>query len=201
MSRTVRRLSLDGGNGIKWYNHKFYSKDYNVLKTLPKLKDQNRGHWVWEFGHRKYDGPEPAPWRPGTIYRGYYRSWKFETVDKEEFYRDKARFSRPRPPSEYEPNPYGLIYDAPMIEKWGNPGEYYTSKNWVPNPEFDSDAHDEYKNWLRVHSEVYRNGSCRRQRMHGVALSKKIDHRQKRARAKQSLHKELREYYDDTLNS
>jgi hypothetical protein len=177
----VRKLPLDRPRGVKLYpNGPFNRLDYNILKNTPKLKDQNRGQWSRQFVYKKY------------LEQKYHWPWVYIPADEEEFLRDQARFG--------QPCDFGTKYDAPMYEKWEEPSDYHTVDIWIPNPDFDEKDHDEYQKWLRIHNEVYRNGSCRRQRMHGVALSKKIDHRQKRAQGKCLLRKELQEYHD-ALNS
>ena len=46
-----------------------------------------------------------------------------------------------------------------------------------------------------IHHEIYRNGSCRRQRMNGTRLSKKIDRRYRRLLAKRDLQSRMGDFH------
>lgn len=46
---------------------------------------------------------------------------------------------------------------------------------------------------IRVHTEIYRNGSCRRQRMAGTRQTKRINHRSERTESKRELMKAIYE--------
>lgn len=66
----------------------------------------------------------------------------------------------------------------------------YWKREW--NPAYDSEVADRYYEWLNAHAHVYRNETCRRQRIHGTALTKRIHARSKRHALKNKLRAEMR---------
>lgn len=146
MSRTVRRLMLRRDtHGAKYFRHRFRPLDINVLKQGKPPHPASRMIWV-----RVEDEPcqitirQPTGAKPPPNVVDCYESHEW----------------------------HGEYAGQDIMVYWVKSTRSYWHTVW--NPLHDSDVDDRYRWWHFVHSEVHRNGSCRRQRLHGVAKSKRI---------------------------
>jgi hypothetical protein len=202
MSRTIRRLAVtrrtvhDG----KWYVGRWHESDINILKK-PCPPAQVQGWYKTRTVPSEEcvetfitDIPMPPYCIPGS------QDWSSEyyVMLWDRWY------------AKYGPklNQYdGWDTVGSHGERWGSNRthtqirayNYVPStreeKYWVSNPDYNSELQHERWKWLAVHHEVYRNGTCRRQRINGTRRTKQLLRRERRLESQRVLARELDDYY------
>ncbi len=172
MSRTIRRLPIGRRYTVKDYRHRYSVLDYNVLRHRPPVCIEPARKWVMqEVTHYPTERKFFESYEAFERHGGYSRFAFYDTTFS---FGSEGLFATRTLPS-------------------------YTSIVPVKVYHHRSEAHWAYDRWLRVHHEVHRNGSCRRQRINGVRKSKEIDRRQRRSRDKAFARREIHEYFVDQM--
>jgi hypothetical protein len=93
-----------------------------------------------------------------------------------------------------QPSQWGSWYSRDRWVKCDDEDSYERDV-WRPNPDFDEEESDTYLYWLRIHKEIYRNGSCRRQRVHAARKWKRIHSRRHRRECDRIVRERVAEYW------
>ena len=148
---------------------------------------------------RHHNAPSVKAYKPGYWYfthtdalkRGRPKVTTFQkTVSEKYLYKDYKFVERRR----HYIDEYGkrVVYTATdYVDVWVE----RTRK--VPNPEFNADEYEAFFDWRAIHKYVYRNKTCRRQRMNAVRHAKRAASRDQRIQSERLIRSELAAFYEE----